>query len=98
VLAPLVGGAGMAVVVVLQVANLKASAGAAAGTVFFDLLPWIVVGLFALGAGSALYMRARRPDRYAIIGRMIYEEAAERPELDVDDEGHGRDAPALVEA
>jgi len=92
--APLAGGIGMAAVVVLLIDNLAAAAGDASGTLFFDLIPWLVVGLFAGGVGVALYLRSARPERYAVIGRMIYEEAAQRPELDVDTEG--RDPEPVV--
>jgi hypothetical protein len=47
-LAPLIGGISMA-------------AGDAAETLFFKLIPWIVVGVF-LG-GITLYLRARCPDQ-----------------------------------
>lgn len=89
--APLLGGIGMAAVVVLLLDNLAAAGGAASETLFFDLIPWIVVGLFLTGVASALYLRARRPERYAIIGRMIYEEASERPQLDVETPDRARD-------
>jgi hypothetical protein len=31
----------------------------------------------------------RRPDQYAIIGRIIYEDTAERPDVDLDGDGRG---------
>ena len=46
-----------------------------------------MVGVF-LG-GIALYLRARCPDQYAIIGRIIYEDTAERPDVDLDGDGRG---------
>ena len=60
-LAPLIGGISMAAVVVLLILNLGTAAGDAAETLFFKLIPWIVVGVF-LG-GIPLYLRARCPDQ-----------------------------------
>ncbi|MFF2954770.1 APC family permease [Kitasatospora sp. NPDC057965] len=76
--APLVGGVAMAGVVVLLVVNRDAAAGAAAGTLLFRLIPFLVIGTFLGGIGLALWMRARRPDRYARMGRIVLADAAER--------------------
>ncbi|MET8701753.1 APC family permease [Kitasatospora sp. NPDC004723] len=76
--APLVGGVAMAGVVVLLVVNREAAAGAAAGTLLFRLIPFLVIGTFLGGIGLALWMRARRPDRYARMGRIVLADAAER--------------------
>ncbi|MFB6888658.1 APC family permease [Kitasatospora sp. NPDC056327] len=76
--APLVGGVAMAGVVVLLVINRDAAAGAAAGTLLFRLIPSLVIGTFLAGIALALWMRARRPDRYARMGRIVLEDAAER--------------------
>ena len=88
-LAPLIGGIGMSAVVVLLILNLGTATGDAAETLFFKLIPWIVVGVFLGGIALALYLRAMRPDQYAIIGRIIYEDTAERPDVDLDDDGRG---------
>jgi amino acid transporter len=88
-LAPLIGGLGMAVVVVLLILNLGVAAGDASETLLFKLIPWIVVGVFLAGIALALYLRSRRPDQYALIGRIIYEETMERPDTDLDDDGRG---------
>ena len=69
--------------------NLGTAAGDAAETLFFKLIPWIVVGVFLGGIALALYLRARRPDQYAIIGRIIYEDTAERPDVDLHGDGRG---------
>jgi amino acid transporter len=87
-LAPLVGGIGMAVVVVLLYANRKAAAGAAAETLLFDLIFPIVIVTFLAGVALALYLRARDPAAYRRIGRVIFEEGAERPGLDETGDGH----------
>ncbi|WP_380281483.1 APC family permease [Kitasatospora purpeofusca] len=78
--APLAGGVAMAGVVALLVVNKDAAAGAAAGTLLFRLIPYLVIGTFLGGIGLALWMRARRPDRYARMGRIVLEDAAERSE------------------
>ncbi|MFE7564650.1 APC family permease [Kitasatospora sp. NPDC057500] len=76
--APLAGGVAMAGVVVLLVVHRDAAAGAAAGTLLFRLIPYLVVGTFLGGIALALWMRARRPQRYARMGRIVLEDAAER--------------------
>jgi amino acid transporter len=73
-LAPLLGGIGMLYVVVLLWQHKDAAAGAASGTLLFKLTPWIVLGLFALGAAVALYFKFRDPRRYELIGRIVYED------------------------
>ncbi len=77
-LAPLLGGIGMLYVVFLLWQHKDAAAGAASGTLLFKLTPWIVVGLFALGAAMALYFKYRDPARYELIGRIIYEDTEVR--------------------
>ncbi|MDP9860842.1 MULTISPECIES: APC family permease [Streptosporangium] len=77
-LAPLLGGLAMAYVVLLLFQNQEAAAGDAAKSPFFALIPWIVLGAAVLGAALALYLRARRPEKYAIIGRIVLEDTVER--------------------
>ncbi|MDT5000608.1 MAG: hypothetical protein QOK12_2713 [Mycobacterium sp.] len=74
-LAPLLGGIGMLYVVYLLWVHKDTAAGAASGTLLFKLTPWIVVGLFVLGAAMALYFKFRDPRRYDLIGRVMYEDA-----------------------
>lgn len=76
--APLVGGVAMGAVVALLVANRGTAAGAAAGTLLFALMPYLVIGVFLGGIGTALVLRRRRPELYARMGRIVLEEAAER--------------------
>lgn len=76
--APIVGGVAMIAVVYLLLSNLSSAAGVAAQTLVFDLIPWIVIGIFAVGLVAALYMRARRPDAYQRIAWIIYRDTAER--------------------
>ncbi|MBT2490381.1 APC family permease [Streptomyces sp. ISL-96] len=78
--APLLGGIGMIAVVVLLVINMETAAGLAADSLFFKLIPWIVGLVFFGGLGLGFYLKAKQPDRYAIIGRIVLEDAAERTE------------------
>jgi amino acid transporter len=73
-LAPGLGGIGMLYVGYLLWEHKDAAAGAASGTMLFKLTPWIVVGLFILGASMALYFKLRDPRRYELIGRIVYDE------------------------
>jgi amino acid transporter len=77
-LAPLLGGIGMLYVVYLLWVHKDTAAGAASGTLLFKMTPWIVVGLFVLGAAMALYFKFRDPRRYDLIGRVMYEDAEVR--------------------
>ncbi|MCA1224092.1 APC family permease [Streptomyces sp. 8L] len=76
--APLLGGIGMIVVVVLLVLNLDTAAGTAAGSLFFTLIPWIVGVVFFGGLGLGVWLRLRDPRRYELIGRIVLEDAVER--------------------
>lgn len=72
--APILGGAGMVYVIYLMVSNMSAAAGAASGTLFFKLIPYIVVGLFVGALALALYWRTARPDLFARIGSTIFDD------------------------
>ncbi|SEL80089.1 APC family permease [Streptacidiphilus jiangxiensis] len=76
--APLLGGIGMLAAIWLLVANLDTAAGAASKVLFFRFIPPIVGGVFLAGIGLALYMRARHPERYELMGRLIVADAQER--------------------
>ncbi|MFF9522190.1 APC family permease [Streptomyces achromogenes] len=82
--APLLGGLGMTAVVVLLVVNMDTAAGTAAGSLFFEAIPWIVGLVFFGGLGLGLYLRVRRPERYEVIGRIVLEDAAERTDDDAE--------------
>jgi len=88
-LAPLIGGVGMIAALTLLIANLDTVAGEAAQTLLFRLIPWIVIGLFLGGILIALYLRSYDPDKYERVGRIIYEDSVERPDIDVDGDGRG---------
>ncbi|SDP60538.1 amino acid/polyamine/organocation transporter, APC superfamily (TC 2.A.3) [Streptomyces sp. cf386] len=81
--APLLGGIGMIAVVGLLVANLDTAAGTAADSLFFKAIPWIVGLVFFGGLGLGLYLKARRPERYDVIGRIVLEDSTERTEAPV---------------
>ncbi|MER6349734.1 APC family permease [Streptomyces sp. NPDC001595] len=83
--APLLGGLGMIAVVGLLVVNLDTAAGTAAGSLFFEAIPWIVGLVFCGGLGLGWYLKTRRPERYEIIGRIVLEDSAERTDHDHDD-------------
>jgi amino acid transporter len=75
---PGLGGIGMAYVVWLLIDNIDFAGGAAAGSTFFDLIPWLVVGTFVVGLLGVLLLRARNPEVYQKIGRTVFEETHER--------------------
>jgi amino acid transporter len=77
-LAPLLGGVGMLYVVYLLWEHKESAAGTASGTLLFKLTPWIVVGLFVLGAGMALYFKFRDTRRYELIGRVVFDDSEVR--------------------
>ena len=77
-IAPGLGGIGMLYVVYLLWEHKDAAAGTASGTLLFKLTPWIVVGLFVIGAALATYFKLRDPRRYELIGRIVYEDAVTR--------------------
>ncbi len=74
-LAPLLGGSGMLYVVYLLWEHKESAAGTASGTLLFKLTPWIVVGVFAIGAALALYFKFRDSRRYELIGRIVYDDS-----------------------
>lgn len=67
-LAPVLGGAGMAVALYLLISNLTTVGG---DIIFVKLIPWVCIAWFLVGLGLALWVRARRPDRYADLGRLV---------------------------
>jgi amino acid transporter len=75
---PGLGGIGMLYVVWLLIDNIEFAGGAAAGSAFFDLIPYMVVATAVVGLLAVLYLRSRRPDVYNAIGRTVFEETHER--------------------
>ena len=68
----------MIYVVWLLIDNIEFAGGAAAGSPFFDLIPWLVVATFVVGLVAVLYLRSRNPQVYRAIGRTVFEETHER--------------------
>jgi amino acid transporter len=72
--APIVGGAGMVYVIYLMASNMSAAAGTASGSLFFKMIPYIVVVLLFGSIGLALYWRKAKPDLYARIGSTVFDD------------------------
>lgn len=72
--APIIGGLGMIYVTYLMLSNMEAAAGAASETLWFKLIPYIVIVLLFGSMGIAAYWRSRRPDHYEKIGSTVFDE------------------------
>jgi amino acid transporter len=79
-LAPALGGLGMIAAIYLLVKNIDTAAGAASKDLVLQLTPYIIAVVFAFGLGYALYTRSKNPAKYEILGRIVLEDAHERPE------------------
>ena len=66
--APTLGGIGMAVAIYLLVSNLQTVGG---DVIFVKLIPWVCIGWFIVGLGLALWFRVRRPRLYQDLGRVV---------------------------
>jgi amino acid transporter len=75
---PILGALGMLYALWLLWSNRNFAAGLAADSLVFTLMPVYVIGLLVIGFGYAAWVRAKRPDLYAEIGRTTIEEAHER--------------------
>ncbi len=75
---PAIGGLGMLYVVWLLIDNLEFAGGLAAGSPFFEAIPWIVIGTFVLGLLAVMLLKSTNRPVYDSIGRSVYEEAHER--------------------
>jgi amino acid transporter len=75
---PALGGLGMVYVVYLLFSNLSFAGGAASGSLFFKMIPWITVATFALGLAAAVWLRSNRREVFDSIGRTVLEESRER--------------------
>jgi amino acid transporter len=63
IVAPLLGGAGLVLALVLSLRNFSLLTGTTAG--WFGALPWVMLGAAVLGVGYAFYLRSARPEVYA---------------------------------
>jgi amino acid transporter len=79
-IAPLLGGVGMAYVVWLLVENASFAAGAAANDIVFKLIPWVVGVVGIGGLVFALAVKRFFPERYDIIGRVVLDAREREPE------------------
>lgn len=66
--APTLGGIGMAVAIYLLVSNLQTVGG---DVIFVKLIPWVCIAWFIVGLGMALWFRVRRPRLYQDLGRVV---------------------------
>lgn len=73
-LAPLLGALGMGYVCWMLIDNFSFAAGAAASSPVYTAIPWVVGVTIVLGVVAALWLRATAPDRYARVGRVVFEE------------------------
>jgi amino acid transporter len=72
--APLLGGGLMVFSAFLLLKNRDALAGAS-GVTFIEVIPWVMLAIFLLGIGAALWFRVRDAARYEAVGRFVHEEA-----------------------
>ncbi|MBO9358930.1 MAG: APC family permease [Thermomicrobium sp.] len=77
--APALGSMGMLAAIYLLVTNMSTIAGAAAEILLFKLIPWIVGLTFISGIAGALYLKVKRPSDFALLGQILFDEAAEKP-------------------
>ena len=77
-LCPLVGGLAMLYVVWLLWDNREFAAGLAAKSDVFKAAPYMILAVFVIGLGYAVWLRTTKPAVYAEIGRTVMEDAHER--------------------
>ena len=75
---PALGGLGMLYVVYLLFDNLSFAGGGASGSPFFHAIPYVVAVVFLAAAGYALWLKARRPETFVMVGRTVLDESRER--------------------
>jgi amino acid transporter len=75
---PLVGGAGMIYALYLLWTNRAFAGGLGSDAIYYQWMPYYVIGIFLLGVVYALVLRSVKPDVYAEIGQTTLEEAHER--------------------
>ncbi len=72
--APALGGIGMLYVIYLLIKNASFAAGTAKDDIVFASIPWVVGGTGLAGIVVALVLRARSPQRYERLGRVVLDE------------------------
>jgi len=73
-IAPLLGGGMMVFSAFLLLKNRDVLAGAS-GVTFVEAIPWVMLAIFAVGVGAAVWFRLRDSARYAAVGRFVHEAA-----------------------
>jgi len=76
--APLLGGIGMLYVIYLLGKNASFAAGSAATDWVFTIIPYVVGVVGVSGILLAVYLKAKSPQKYSELGRIVLEEAHER--------------------
>lgn len=79
-IAPILGGLGMVYVIALLWQNKDFAGGGGAGSLFFQLMPYLALATFLTGMFAALWLRSNRREVFDAIGRTVLEESAERDE------------------
>ena len=77
---PLIGGIGMLYVVWTLWDNRAFAAGLAANSLVMKTGPYMILVIFVIGLGYAVWLRSAKPATYAEIGRTVMEDAHERTE------------------
>lgn len=64
----------MVYVIYLMASNMSAAAGTASESLFFKMIPYILLTLLFGSIAVALYLRKARPDLYARIGSTVFDD------------------------
>jgi amino acid transporter len=72
---PTIGGAGMVYVCYLLLENAAFAAGAAVGDPVFIAIPYIIGAFVLAGLLIGFWLRSKRPEIYARVGRVTLEES-----------------------
>src|SRR6202000_2979031 len=72
-IAPIIGFVAMVGACYLLISNRAVLSGAGSAT-FIKLVPWVVLIVFLIGCGMALYFRSRSRETYSAIGRFVRDE------------------------
>ena len=75
---PLIGGVGMMYVVWALWQSLAVAAGAASNSYVLKAGPYMLLAVFVIGLGYAIWLRTAKPNDYAEIGRTVMEDTHER--------------------
>jgi amino acid transporter len=78
---PALGGLGMLYVVWLLLDNIDFAGGAAAGSPFFQAIPYLVAGTFVVGLLAVMWLKSRNRPVYDAIGRTVFEETHVRGDV-----------------